>query len=184
MHPSAILTIVNDILINERSMVVECGAGLSTLYVAKAVSMRGGRLISFESDPAWREHIHEQIEELGLGSCVELVHAELSEWRGQERKYLWYNEQVVRERLGDGPPVDLLVVDGPSGSVCYHARYPAVPVIRSYLNNRYAVILHDIGRRQEQEIVELWGQELSIEFINDYNARGVSYGRNGCYYEV
>ncbi len=184
MHPSAILTVVNDILINERCIVVECGAGLSTLYVAKALSLRGGRLISLESDRAWAGRIEEQIEELGLGAFVELVHAELSEWRAAGRRYLWYDERIVRERLDSAPPVDLLVVDGPPESVCYHSRYPAVPVIQPYLNDRYAIILHDIHRRQEQEIVDLWRQEIPARFVNDYRARGVSYGRIGTYYEA
>lgn len=184
MHPSAILTVVNDILLNGRSTVVECGAGLSTMYAAKALSMRGGRLIAFESDLAWAERIRGQVEDLGLGAFVELVHAELSEWRFQDRRYLWYDEELVRENLESAPAVDLLVIDGPPGSVCHHSRYPAVPVIRSYLNDRYAVILHDINRLQEQEIVDLWRQEIDARFINDYRARGVSYGRSGACYDV
>ena len=184
MHPSAILTVVSDILINGRSMVVECGAGLSTLYIAKALSMQGGRLISFESDLAWEERIGRQIEEFGLGASVELVHAELSEWRFQERQYLWYTEKLVRENLESAPPVDLLVVDGPSRSVCRHARYPAVPVIRPYLNDKYAIILDDIHRREEREVVDLWRKEIDATFVNDYRARGVSYGRHGACYDV
>ena len=184
MHPSAILTVVNDILINGRSTVVECGAGVSTLYVAKALSMRGGRLISFEADQAWAERIRGQVDDLGLRGSVELIHAELSEWSTRERQYLWYTEKLVRESLESAPPVDLLVVDGPPGSVCHHARYPAVPVIRPYMNDRYAITLHDINRRQEQEIVDLWRQEIDATFVNDYLARGVSYGRSGACYDV
>jgi hypothetical protein len=184
MHPAAILTVVNDILLNRRSMVVECGAGLSTLYAAKALSLHGGRLISFEGDTAWADRVTRQVDELGLASYALVVHAGLTEWTGRGGRYLWYDVATVKERLATAAPVDLLVVDGPAQSVCHHARYPALPVVKPYLSDSYSIILHDIDRPQEREIVDRWRKEISVEFINDYRARGVSYAREGFHYEA
>jgi hypothetical protein len=184
MPPAAILTVVNDILLNHRATVVECGAGLSTLYAAKALSLQGGRLISIESDPAWAERVAGQINEFGLAPHALVVNARLTEWAHRGETYLWYDVATVEERLAAAAPVDLLVVDGPSRSVCRHARYPALPVVKPHLGHSYGIILHDIDRPDEREVVDRWRQEVSAEFINDYRSRGVSYAREGPHYEA
>ena len=184
MNPAAILTVVGDIIINRRSVVVECGAGLSTLYAAKALSLRGGRLISFESDPAWAERVRSQLTELGLTPPALMVEAKLTECAFDGGHYLWYDIATVKEHLAAAGPVDLLVVDGPSQSVCRHARYPALPVVKPHLGQNYGIILHDIDRVQEKETVDLWRREIAAEFINDYRARRVAYARGGHFYEV
>jgi hypothetical protein len=184
MNPAAVLTVVSDILMNRRSVVVECGAGLSTLYAAKALSLQGGRLISFESDPAWADRTKRQLTELGLASHVALVEARLTQCMFGDEQYLWYDIATVKEHLAPAGSVDLLVVDGPSQSVCRHARYPALPVVKPHLGQNYGIILHDTDRVQEKETVDLWRREIAAEFINDYRARRVAYARGGHFYEV
>lgn len=185
MHPSAILTVVNDILLNERAVVVEFGSGLSTLYAAKALSYQNGVLISFEHDEKWAQKINKDLRELQLTSWVQVVHVELAELYMDNQQYLWYSETSVRDYLNElNSPVDLVVVDGPPASTCSHARYPALPILKPYLNERYAIILDDVARPMEQEIVTRWEEVVTAKFKTDYRARGIAYGRFGAYYEV
>lgn len=184
MHPSAVLTVVNDIQINERSSVVECGSGLSTLYSAKACMEQGANLVSFENDGEWANRIRGKLQNLGLDKNADVVHAELEEWNFGGEAYLWYDEAVVRDCLSARSKVDLLVIDGPPKDTGHHARYPAIPAIREFLHDRYAIILDDIEREMERAIVKRWKQEVSARFQNDYRNRGICYARCGRSWEV
>jgi hypothetical protein len=45
-----------------------------------------------------------------------------------------------------------------------NARYPALPFFRPRMADRCTVLLDDISRRGEQEVVDRWEQELEIKF--------------------
>ena len=45
MRPSGLLAVVNDIVINRRTKIVECGSGISTFYIARLLKERGGHYL-------------------------------------------------------------------------------------------------------------------------------------------
>jgi predicted O-methyltransferase YrrM len=65
MRPQGLLTVLNDIAVNGRRHVVECGGGISTMYIAKLLATYGnGHLHTVEHDETWadvlREMLHRQ----------------------------------------------------------------------------------------------------------------------------
>jgi predicted O-methyltransferase YrrM len=48
--PSALRTILNEIEINSRNIIVEFGCGISTLYIAKVLKNTEGHITTIEND--------------------------------------------------------------------------------------------------------------------------------------
>ena len=69
--------------------------------------------------------------------------------------YIWYDEDMLPKDV----LIDLLVVDGPPGSTCRLARYPALPVFAEMMNKNACVFLDDANRKEEMEIVRRWRDE-------------------------
>jgi len=53
MRPSGLVKVLNDIVVNRRYCIVECGGGVSTYYIASLIKERGGHLYTIEHDKAW-----------------------------------------------------------------------------------------------------------------------------------
>ena len=76
--------------------------------------------------------------------------------------------------------IDLLVVDGPPADEekDKHARYPAVPFVRDHLAQDYTIMLHDIIRAGEQEILIRWEREYKLNFERRYRDGFIGVGRS------
>ena len=179
MRPSSIVVILNEILLNQRVSILECGCGVSTVYIAALLSSVGGHLYTIENNAAWAKKISELLARQDLAEPVTMIHAPLTKtslsWAGS----LWYDEAVVREQLGN-VLIDLLVVDGPPADEekDKHARYPAVPFVRDHLAEDYTIMLHDIIRPGEEEILKRWEKELGINFERRYRDGFIGVGKS------
>ena len=171
MRPSGVAAVLNEIVVNRRRHVVELGGGISTYFVARLLSERGGHLWTVEHDEGWAEVLREELAREGLDGVATVVHAPLIDtsvdtkdgWPGEES--CWYD----RDRLGQitaSGPADLLIVDGPPAyeEGLEHARYPALPFFAPLLADDHAVILDDIDRLGEQEIMQRWQREFGTAF--------------------
>jgi predicted O-methyltransferase YrrM len=181
MRPSGLLAVLNDIVINNRKRVVECGGGISTFYISRLLSERGGHLYSIENDEAWASLLQEQLNDEGLADIATVVYAPLEKtthgWDGNGSTQ-WYSEEKLR-CIKDKEKIDLLIVDGPaaySKDIMY-ARYPAVPFFKSAFAEDYTVVLDDINRQGEQEIAARWGQELGVKFSLRFVDGTIAIGR-------
>ena len=178
MRPSGLLAVLNDIVINNRQFIVECGGGISTFYTARLLSQRGGHLYSIEHDEGWAGLLQSSLDREGLSQWATVIHAPLAtsshSWNGAE----WYDEEKLH-CLADKGKIDLLVVDGPPAysERLRYARYPAVPFFKDYLAEDYTVVLDDINRRGEQEIAARWGQQLKIKFALRFLDGTIAVGR-------
>ena len=65
----------------------------------------------------------------------------------------------------------MVVVDGPIGTSCRMARYPAIPVLRHYLGEDFTVVLDDINRREELLTARSWAEKYDLSLAVIY-ARG------------
>lgn len=76
----------------------------------------------------------------------------------------WYSKQLLEGLEG----VDLVFVDGPPGSTCQYARYPALPAIYQYLSASAQVWMDDTIRREERDICEAWAKQyqFDLEYLN------------------
>lgn len=157
LRPAAVALLVNEVLINRRRTVVEFGAGISTLHLAKALAGTGGQLISIEDDPGWAEVVGELLSQHGLDDAVRIVVAPLAPCRHACDGLGWYAGPIITAALA-GLSIDMVVVDGPKafepGKAL--ARYPAWLAVRDHLAPACLLALDDFERAGEQAVLALW----------------------------
>lgn len=182
--PSALKLVINEILINRRSTIVEFGAGISTVFMAKVLQGTGGRLVSFESDLDWADLVRGWLAEESLTENVELIVAPLGPCSKSLEGLNWYDSRLVRSALS-GLSIDCVLVDGP---IAYRrglemARYPAIPMISDLLADHFAIFLDDTNRAGERRIAELWANELDVEFTHFLGRGGISRSARGAAFD-
>jgi len=158
--------LLNEIIVNQRSSIVECGGGMSTIYIARLLQQRAdGHLHTIEHDGEWLTLLKDLLDERGLDEHVSLIHAPLQPteqaWSGEQ----WYSVEIVRNAL-KSVTIDLVLVDGPPAyrPEISHSRYPAVPILSEFLMDQYTIVLDDIDREGEKEIIKEWECQLGIDF--------------------
>lgn len=165
MRPSGVVTLLNDIMLNRRRRVVECGSGVSTFYMAKLLSQSGGHLFTIEDDPEWGLLLRQILEEHQLEDHVSIIIAPLAPTDLALEGNHWYAQDELH-LLIEGPPIELLLVDGPQAAEPRNwlSRYPAVPFFRGNLSEDCTIVLDDIDRRGEQEVARRWEAQLGRRF--------------------
>lgn len=182
MRPSGVVAVLNEILVHQRRVVVELGSGVSTFYIGRLLRQRGGHLWTVEHDERWAELLGRELANEGLGDVVTVVHAPLtpaaSGWPGEEST--WYEQRGLAEMTA-GRAIDLLVVDGPPAYQAAHAhsRYPAGSFFAPLFAEDFAVVLDDIDRRGEQDIMQRWEHELGVTFEHRPTNGRIGIGRPG-----
>lgn len=171
ISPSAIAHILNDIVYNSRTNIIEFGSGASTFYIAKLIKKLEleATLVSIESNETWKKKIEELLDNYGLEKYVKVVLAPISEVPkeisfGDDGK--WYDCEVLKKDLNFDRPFDLVIVDGPWGGLCKYSRYPAVPFLKSNLVKEFTVFLDDTYRSDEKEILSLWSEMLNFNPVS------------------
>jgi predicted O-methyltransferase YrrM len=153
LNPTGLLNVYALVEQQRPRLVVELGSGTSTVWLGYAVVQQGyGRVVSVDHLPDYAEHTRMAIDRHGLTSISEVRDAPLTEITVGDETYKWYDPSL----LADLDQIDLLLVDGPPGTTGHEARYPALPMLRERLANGALVVLDDIDRVDEQEILERW----------------------------
>jgi hypothetical protein len=170
MRPSGVVKVLNEMVINQRFEVVECGAGLTTFYIASLIQQQGkGHLYTIEHDPEWLAVVRGLLIQGGLESYVTLIHAPLVGCELSLEGTPWYDRTVIAEVMGDGlrptgghRAIDLLVVDGPPAYdlARQYARYPAAIYFQPRFAPDFAIVLDDIDRSGEQHILAQWQEKI------------------------
>ena len=145
--------------------VVECGSGVSTVAIARALRTLGhGRVTSLEHDPAWAAATRRLLTAEDLGAFAKVVEAALEPNPHAEPGCGWYRT----EALGELPAecIELLLVDGPPAGEpgLERSRYPALVELGDRLAPAAVVILDDIGRDGERWVLDRWEHERPIAF--------------------
>lgn len=167
ISPDIALFIVD--VINEKNYdaIIEFGSGTSTELFAKIALMRKKKnqkvpkILTFDHLSEYYEKTQAILSRESLGDFVQLECAPLIPMRLQDDDYQYYDcEQILKEFLAD-LPIDakiLVLVDGPPGATCKHARYPALPMIYKVLtqNNQLDFVMDDAARLEEKEVVDKW----------------------------
>jgi predicted O-methyltransferase YrrM len=142
--------------------VVELGSGTSTVWLAYALEQTGGRIVSLDHDPHYAQNTREMLRAHGLDQVAEVRDAPLAPITVREADFRWYDTGA----LSDLNDIDLLLVDGPPGSIGPLSRYPALSVLRPRLAAGATVVLDDLSREDEQETLRRWVYEdctLTVE---------------------
>ena len=167
MRPAGLVEVCNEIVHGNRTRILECGTGVSTVLLARLLREReAGVLTSLEHDPHWATLIQDQLRREHLDRHVRVVHAPL------HADPPWY---LLDEMPDD---IDLLIVDGPPAFEPGHGarRAPALARFDDRLVLDAAVILDDIDRPGEQQVIATWETSTTWRFQLNRPA-GVAIGR-------
>ena len=130
-----------------QGVVVECGSGLTTAFGLDKTSVKSW--IALENDNTWSKNLP-------------ILESKLVPYGS----YVWYDEGAIKhiasecERLES--KVCLVVCDGPRGN-CKGGRYGALPKLWPYLDDDFVLLLDDVNRRAEMQVLERWTREFPIE---------------------
>ncbi|MGH8826356.1 MAG: class I SAM-dependent methyltransferase, partial [Jiangellaceae bacterium] len=188
MRPAGLVAVCNDVVLHARRRIVELGSGISTVLLARLLHQRpprdGFRLVAIEHDPGWVTWVTEQVEREGLDAGVSVLHAPLAAHPTALDGLSWYDARTLDDGLDtalEGDPIDLLLVDGPPAYVPGYglARYPALPVLRRRMARAATIVLDDVERAGELDVLRRWEHETGIEFDRQADRAGVAVARLG-----
>ena len=152
--PDLLLVLV-DLVITERpSLIVECGSGVSTLWLALAMRRFGidGQIIALDHDPVFGGKTREFLARHGVCDLAEVRDAPLESFSLDGETYSWYARPAWEDLKG----IDLLFVDGPPATTGHQARYPALPLLSGLLSPAATAVLDDLVVPDMQKVLRLW----------------------------
>lgn len=152
--------------------VLELGSGASTVFIATVLDRLGlhdTRHIAVDHLESYLDDTRRQLELAGLAGKAELWLCPLEE--REPGGPLWYGG--LEARLGQ-QALDLVLVDGPPGSLHPRSRQPALDRLKSNLGPEAVLFLDDASRETEKAIVEAW-RSAHPEFAVELNTRGHGY---------
>jgi predicted O-methyltransferase YrrM len=158
----ALVDVLNVVNRSRPELVLEFGAGLSTLEIGRSLARQGaGRLISVEHDSSWVAVVRARVEEAGLSDVVTVVHAPLKTVDIGGQSFSWYDVELVRSAVADRL-IDVMLVDGPPRRTCDLARYPALPLLKDRLSPNATILLDDAERPEERDVLARWTREFGF----------------------
>jgi hypothetical protein len=150
-----LLMVLVDLVITERpSLVVECGSGASTLWLALAMRRFGidGRIVALDHDPVFAGQTRDLLARHDVGDLAEVRDAPLESFSLAGETYPWYARRAWEDLTGIG----LLFVDGPPATTGHQARYPALPLLIGSLSPVATAVLDDLVVPDMQKVLRLW----------------------------
>jgi predicted O-methyltransferase YrrM len=151
------LTLIAEHCLQARpATIVECSSGLTTLVLARCCQVNGrGRVLSLEDGAEFAAAARGHLARYGLADHARVIHAGLRDVAPGGDRFRWYALEELPE-----DPIELLVIDGPSGFIQPKSRYPALPMLRDRIADGCVIFLDDAGRENEREIVARWLAEI------------------------
>lgn len=150
-----LLVMLVDLVISERpALVVECGSGASTLWLALAMRRFGidGRIIALDHDPVFGGKTRDLLARHDVRDLAEVRDAPLESFSLDGETYSWYARRAWEDLTG----IDLLFVDGPPAATGHQARYPALPLLSGSLSPAATIVLDDLVVPDMQKVLRLW----------------------------
>jgi predicted O-methyltransferase YrrM len=150
-----LLMVLVDLVITERpSLVVECGSGASTLWLALAMRRFeiDGRIVALDHDPVFGAKTRDLLARHNVRDLAEVRDAPLESFSLEGETYSWYARRAWEDLKG----IDLLFVDGPPATTGHQARYPALPLLNGLLSPVATAVLDDLVVPDMQKVLRLW----------------------------
>lgn len=164
--PDMLLHVVRFVLATKPKVVIECGSGVSTQAIARALKLNGlGHVYSLDHDAHYSAETRDRLTAAGLSDWATVFHAPLVKYVLAGRSWNWYD-------LEGFPSVkaQFLLVDGPPGMDAPQARYPALPLLRSRLADRSTIFVDDSDRPHERAMVARWKEEFPAMQVSQARA--------------
>ena len=152
--PDLLVVLVDLVMTGRPALVVECGSGASTLWLALAMRRFGigGRIIALDHDPVFGGKTRDLLARHGVGDLAEVRDAPLESFGLDGETYSWYARRAWEDLAG----IDLLFVDGPPAATGHQARYPALPLLSGSLSPAATIVLDDLVVPDMQKVLRLW----------------------------
>jgi len=152
--PDLLLVLIDQVVTGRPSLILECGSGASTLWMALAMRRFGidGRVVALDHDPVFADKTRDFLVRHGVGDLAEVRDAPLEEFDLGGETYAWYARAAWEDLTG----IDLVFVDGPPAATGHQARYPALPLLREALSPAAVVVLDDLIVPDMQKVLRLW----------------------------
>ena len=152
--PDLLLALVDLVIAERPSLVVECGSGASTLWLALAMRKFGidGRIIALDHDPVFGRKTRGFLARHDVADLAEVRDAPLETFSLDGETYSWYARRAWEDLTG----IDLLFVDGPPATTGHQARYPALPLLSGSLSPAATAVLDDLVVPDMQKVLQLW----------------------------
>lgn len=174
LPPQSIPWLWNLLLKTQAKNIIEVGSGISTLvfsaYLAAqrraTVAANDGRIVALEHDTQWMEATKRLLTELGCGSGVEFIEAEIvaaveadADWRLSESTMDALTQATHNEEF------DFCLIDGPPAHV--FGRGPTLPALLPFLRSGAVILLDDACRKHELDVSNRWHRELrsSVQWL-------------------
>ncbi len=173
LRAAALTRVLDEVALGDRSVLLECGCGWSSVVIARFLARRGfGRLLSLEDDGERAAFVTTQLRREGLTEVARVVHAPLAPHPGSVDDLPWYEPgqvfEMVTRYVDRNGLIDLVLVDGPHGGPGGGLiRYPVLPVVRNALAPGAVVLLDDADRAGEQAVIRHWTTEFGLRFTRD-----------------
>jgi hypothetical protein len=153
--PDFLLHLVTHISRHHPKIIVECGAGTSTVAMAFALRDRSdAHIYSIENHPRFAADVREELARRKLDKLVTVINAPLIQhsYPGFEHSFEWYD--LSDASIPDG--IEMLVVDGPFGFLNKYTRYPAGPELLKRMAKHGHIFVDDALRPDEAALGRLW----------------------------
>jgi predicted O-methyltransferase YrrM len=152
--PDLLLVLVDLVIAERPSLIVECGSGASTLWLALALRRFGidGRIVALDHDPVFGGKTRDFLARHDVLDLAEVRDAPLESFSFDGETYSWYARQAWEDLTG----IDLLFVDGPPATTGHQARYPALPLLSGSLSPVVTAVLDDLVVPDMQKVLRLW----------------------------
>ena len=149
-----LLWLAGYVLEHRPRLVVDLGSGQSSVWMAAAMRTAGydGRVIGVDHDEGFAQATRDLARRQGVESWLTVLHAPLREQVIDEREVTWYDVDAFEGIDG----IDLLSIDGPPGQGAPYARWGALPALRELLSPDATIVMDDMVRRDERQIVADW----------------------------
>jgi len=156
--PDLLAYCVDALVRRKPTLIVECGSGTSTLYLALAAEQHGldTKIVSLEHQASFADATRAMLERHGVAHRVEVRLAPLEPSSVPGHPTPWYAESAVVD-LRD---IGMLLVDGPPTATGLQARYPAVPVLVDRLAPNCLIVMDDLIREADHQTAKAWADLL------------------------
>ncbi len=185
--PFCLAHIINDIVINRRKNIIEFGAGLSTIMIARLIKKNNlnTTILSIENNEEWAISLTEIIQCEGTNDVAEVKYVPLTACKLAVDGNDWYDVKTLK-KYTKGKKYDMAIIDGPTAWQPGKgmARYPAVPFISNQLADDFSIYLDDAIRAGEQKVIKTWEEEYGIKFNIAGKTLAYYYGGTSFYTDL
>lgn len=170
MNPDSLLLLSDLVRQRKPKNILEIGSGTSTVWMATFAASVDAQLVSVDHLEEYRELTQQSLRDFGLEERVDLRLAELTGIEINGEATQWY----APDRFDDLCDIDMVIVDGPPESTGPNPRFPAFPLLRDKLSPGALIVVDDLHREQETQMVDAW-----LEQCEDLSRTSWFAGRTG-----